>query len=296
MPDVISFTMPAPPPTPDLNFMLSFKLAPAAAVALFKSKGLKPTFAWQDMIAQEHQRAFTVAKMMDVDLLGDVRGLVDEAIQTGKSVAWFKEKLEPVLIRKGWWGRKVMIDPLTGAAVEAELGSLRRLDLIFRTNMQSAYSVGHWEKVQEQKKQAPWLMYDAIDDHRTRPEHAALDGVILRADDPWWERYFPPGGWNCRCGTIQLSDEQLKRHGLKPSKRPKIKTRKWRNPRTGKTRRVPVDLDPGWDYNPGDYDASMMELRRTLAEKIRALPRDMRAAAMRWFNNAQWRNRRRDKD
>ncbi|MEJ2694120.1 MAG: hypothetical protein P8166_14030 [Candidatus Thiodiazotropha sp.] len=38
----------------------------------FGQKGLKPTFSWMDMLADAHDQAFTVAKMMDVDLLAEV--------------------------------------------------------------------------------------------------------------------------------------------------------------------------------------------------------------------------------
>ena len=48
-------------------------MSPDAAISYFRAKGLKPTFAWQDMLGEEHIRAFTVAKMMDADLLDTVR-------------------------------------------------------------------------------------------------------------------------------------------------------------------------------------------------------------------------------
>lgn len=48
------------------------------------------------------------------------------------------------------------------------------------------------------------LQYRTARDTRVREEHAALDGITLPADDPFWDRYYPPNGWNCRCNAVQV--------------------------------------------------------------------------------------------
>ncbi len=48
---------------------VSFNLTPAEAVAYFKAKGLRITFDYRDLMAEEHMAAFTVAKMLDQDML-----------------------------------------------------------------------------------------------------------------------------------------------------------------------------------------------------------------------------------
>jgi SPP1 gp7 family putative phage head morphogenesis protein len=229
----------------------NFELPAVEALAFFQAKGLKPTFAWQDMLGDEHDLAFTVAKMMDNDLLATVKGKLDKALNRGDTLADFKRELIPTLQAAGWWGKSDVIDPLTGQVKQAQLGSASRLETIFRTNLQSAYAVGRWQAIEDQADQAPYLMYDAVDDHRTRPEHQALDGLVLKVDDPYWNSHAPSNGWNCRCGLIQLDDDQLKDHGLREGKAPRIRTRKWTNPRTDDVHKVPTDLDPGWDHNPG---------------------------------------------
>jgi len=37
-----------------------------------------------------------------------------------------------------------------------------------------------------------------------RPEHAALDRVTLPPSDSFWEEFYPPNGWNCRCTVVQM--------------------------------------------------------------------------------------------
>ena len=46
-------------------------------------------------------------------------------------------------------------------------------------------------------------------DDRTRPKHAALNGVTLPADHEFWNTHFCPDDWNCRCiitATLDIPD------------------------------------------------------------------------------------------
>lgn len=48
------------------------------------------------------------------------------------------------------------------------------------------------------------LQYRTQRDTHVRPEHAALDRVTLPMSDPFWQEYYPPNGWNCRCTVVQV--------------------------------------------------------------------------------------------
>ena len=245
-----------------------FDLAPEKALAFFRAKGYVTSFAWQDVWQAEHDAAFTVAKMANLDLLRDVRAAVDRALADGSTFETFREGLQGRLVEAGWWGKGEMVDPLTGEAKLVQMGSPRRLRTIFRVNLQTAYSAGHWQQIQETKDTAPYLMYDAVDDNATREEHRAWDGTVLPADDPWWSSHMPPNGWNCRCGVIQLSAEQSRAMGKDVGDpAPASRIREYTNPRTGEVQQVPEGVDPGWAYNPG---ASRVEqLQRQLEDKRR---------------------------
>ncbi len=235
-----------------MSLSASFDLAPKEALKFFRAKGLKTSFAWQDVWQQEHEAAFTVAKIADIDLLADVRAAVDKAIADGQSLQDFIKLLKPRLVQAGWWGKAPMTDPLTDETKMVQLGSPRRLETIFVTNMQTAYAAGNYAQIQENKDEAPYLMYDAVHDSRTRPQHRAWDGTVLPVDDPWWDTHTPPNGWRCRCGVIQLSKEQVVAMGKAVAdKAPPSPTREYTNPRSGEITRVPVGIDPGFGYNPG---------------------------------------------
>lgn len=260
-----------------------FDVPSTEAIDRFRAKGLKPSFSWMDVSAEEHKVAFTVAKMMDIDLLADVQKSLDEALANGVVFRDWAETIIPTLQAKGWWGQKLMTDPLTGETVKAQLGSPARLQTIFRTNMQSAYAAGHWDQIEAQAEDAPFLLYDAIDDYRTRAEHKAWDGKVLPVTDKFWKTHTPPCGWNCRCSVIQLDADDLEQLGMKPDKSPKTEFNTWTNPRTGKTEKVAAGVDPGFGQAAADRVARMEQL---LDEKITRLPKPQRKAVKKSVDQA----------
>lgn len=263
----------------------SFNLPPLQALGFFRDKGLRTSFDWRDVFGEEHAASFTVAKMMDTDMLADVYASLEDALARGVPYREWADGITPLLQARGWWGRQAVVDPVSGQVVVAQLGSPSRLQLIFRQNLQSAYAVGAWDQIQDQAELAPYLLYDAVDDHRTRPEHAALDNQVHPVASPFWRTYYPPNGWNCRCSVIQLDEGELEALGLKPSPGHRPKTYEWRNPRTGKLERIADGTDPGFSHNLGVR--RLEDLAKLAAEKARALPPAPGAAAVKGIDAAQ---------
>jgi SPP1 gp7 family putative phage head morphogenesis protein len=48
------------------------------------------------------------------------------------------------------------------------------------------------------------LQYVTIGDQRVRQEHKVLDRITKPTNDPFWDTFFPPNGWRCRCDVIEL--------------------------------------------------------------------------------------------
>ena len=67
----------------------------------------------------------------------------------------------------------------------------------------SAEMAAKWERFTEDGDRYN-LQYRTAGDGKVRPEHAALNGVTLPSSDPFWEEYYPPNGWNCRCTVVQV--------------------------------------------------------------------------------------------
>ena len=223
---------------------------PKEALEYFRAKGWKVGFDHRDVWRQEHAYAFTVAKAMELDVLQTIRGEVDKALAEGRTLRQFQRDLEPMLQRQGWWGVKELRDPVTGELRPVQLGSPRRLRTIYRANLRTARAAGQWERAQRNLRTHPYLVYRLGPSREHREQHVAWDGLVLPADDPWWNTHMPPNGWGCKCRVRQVSRREAARLGG-PVEAPKVTTREWRNRRTGRVERVPVGIDPGWDTNPG---------------------------------------------
>lgn len=95
---------------------------------------------------------------------------------------------------------------------EAFLNDVRKIDKTYNSNylraeynfvQSSAEMAAKWERFSEDGDRYN-LQYRTANDGKVRPEHAALNGVTLPPSDPFWEEYYPPNGWNCRCTVVQV--------------------------------------------------------------------------------------------
>jgi SPP1 gp7 family putative phage head morphogenesis protein len=161
--------------------------------------------------------SFSVAGISKAEQLKQVQESLAQALEQGETFEAWKSR-----VRRG--------------EIPLELPDYR-LENIYRTNLQGAYARGRCKQQAVIAERRPWLMYSAINDSRTRPAHAALDGMILRRDDPFFATHRPPNGHNCRCTVIALSESQAMARGAPKAPRP--------DPTTGQT----PQPDPGWEYD-----------------------------------------------
>lgn len=218
-----------------INF--DFSLPFEEAIKYLKSKGYSLSFDYDEILHEAHHKAFTVAKIMNIDLLKDIHESLISAQEEGIPFETWRKNIKDTLIKYGWYGKVEAIDHRTGEIKDIYVGS-QRLKTIFYTNMRTSYQIGRYKKMWGLKDAVYWR-YVAILDTRVRPDHAALHGMIRHRDDPFWQRNYPPNAWNCRCKVQAYSQDQIKRRGWK------IKTEN--DP--------PPSLYKGphkdWDYNVG---------------------------------------------
>ena len=95
---------------------------------------------------------------------------------------------------------------------EQFLNDVQKIDSTYNQNyLRAEYNFVHasatmaakWEEFMQDGDRYN-LQYRTAHDDRVRPEHAALDRVTLPITDPFWESYYPPNGWNCRCTVVQV--------------------------------------------------------------------------------------------
>ncbi|KGT95352.1 head assembly protein [Erwinia typographi] len=259
-------------------------LKPEAAIRYFRSKGINIAFDTRQMQDRAHATSFVVSGILKQDVLTDVHTALAQALEDGQTGAWFKDNLMPQLARKGWLGSGLKADD--DGVLEGRKLMPYRLDTIFRTNTQSAYMAGRYEKMRANVKARPYWQYVAVMDSRTRPAHAALNGRIFRWDDPIWDILFPPNGYNCRCRVVALSQAEVDRHpvGVESSEGMRITIEQ---PYGNSTRPVTALKDPasgrlftpdaGFHLNPGRD--SLANLSQQLLRKGASAPPHLAALA-----------------
>lgn len=67
----------------------------------------------------------------------------------------------------------------------------------------SALMAARWKKF-EQDGDRYLLQYRTMYDKRVRRTHRMMHNITLPITSPFWDKYFPPNGWNCRCTVVQV--------------------------------------------------------------------------------------------
>lgn len=170
------------------------------AVDYFKERVPVTAKEFYAITEQYRNLAFTVSGYTKAQILKRFYDEILAALEDGNTLTEFRAKMNEFLEAEGYEG----LTPL-------------QADNIFRTNIQTAYNVGHYEQMTKPGvlKLRPYWQYDAVNDSRTRHSHLAMDGKVFPADDPIWDTWFPPNGFRCRCTVTTLSARQVEQRGLK---------------------------------------------------------------------------------
>lgn len=203
---------------------VAFKIGqtPEQAVEFLRQKKMLAAKVFtKDLKESALARAATIARLSSAEMTKDIYQSLETAMREGKPLHQWKKELVGEFERKGWLAGhdkkiskgidgKLLADPKTGEY----FGTPRRLNTIYRVNMQAAYSAARYQRLRDNVDNRPYWQYSAVGDARTRPAHLALSGKIYRYDDPFWTTFYPPNGFNCRCTVIALSDRDLARRGI----------------------------------------------------------------------------------
>jgi SPP1 gp7 family putative phage head morphogenesis protein len=191
-----------------------------AISATRQRKIVLPDVYYGELQKIDRQLAFSVANIAKFDQLQFILDSLVSAQEKGQSFASWK---------KGF------------IAANVDLGLPKhRLENIYRTNIQNSFNRGHWAKFLQSKEDRPYLMYDAVNDSRTRPHHLAMDGIIRPVQDPFWRTNAPSNGFFCRCKLLSLSESQAQRRSG--------------NGKGLNKAIVEEDMQPDkdWEYNPSE--------------------------------------------
>lgn len=73
--------------------------------------------------------------------------------------------------------------------------------------VRSAQAAGKWNNFLQDGDEF-YLQYRTARDERVRDEHRILDRITLPVSSDFWNEYFPPNGWNCRCNVVQVNKDR----------------------------------------------------------------------------------------
>lgn len=172
----------------------------AEAIEWFRARVPITPAGWRRLRTEARRRAFTVSRVASLDVILDVWRAIDQAVSQGTSLEEFQRAVTDKLERA--WGGTVQ-------------NPGHRIETIYRTNVQSAYSAGRWQQQTDPDVLAarPYWMYDALLDSRTSALCRGLHGTILPADHDFWKTRYPPNHHGCRSGVRSLTEAGMRRRG-----------------------------------------------------------------------------------
>lgn len=80
----------------------------------------------------------------------------------------------------------------------------------YNTAKRSAQASRQWKEFEANKDLFPNLKYMTVGDERVRHDHTKLHGIIKPVNDPFWNTYYPPNGWQCRCYVKPTTEGETK--------------------------------------------------------------------------------------
>lgn len=265
------------------EFARLFRQTPQGAVESLQKRGkLTQTLSWQDLWHGEHSTQFTISRLARLDLLKDFHDAILASVEGDLSRRDFMKDMQSLLEKSGWWGKKEVIDQATGEILKTTFDS-KRLRLILDVNTRHAYAAGQWQRIEQAKHSHPYIRYVTKRDEKVRAQHRDWHNTVLPVDHPFWDTHYPPNGWRCRCTVRAMTQREYDR-GTDPKggplKRfaPKVEYQDWKH-KDGRIEQVPLGIDPGWNYNPGNPAQADRNLANLVAQKIRQMPPALAQAA-----------------
>ena len=85
--------------------------------------------------------------------------------------------------------------------------NIQYLQTEYNTANRSGAMAEKWTRIEKQKALYPNLTYKTVKDSRVREEHRNLQDITKPVDDAFWDKWYPPNGWHCRCYVTQTDSE-----------------------------------------------------------------------------------------
>jgi SPP1 gp7 family putative phage head morphogenesis protein len=138
------------------------------------------------------------------------------------------------------------------------------LNAEYNNAVASAQTAASWQDYEANGIE--YLRYQTAGDDRVRAEHAILEGTNLPIDDPFWDTYYPPNDWGCRCEAIPSVNEERTR----PAKDELPELPDMFQNNVGKTGVLFPDTHPYYDANKAARAAVLQQVDDIIPPDTRA--------------------------
>lgn len=212
----------------------------AEAIASFAARVPMTRADWDRLTEEAKQYGFTVGGTMQADVIQQVFDALHASIKDGTPFADFKRQISSTLLDA--WQGSVANPPA-------------RLNVIFRTNIIAAQSAGRHRQMSHPivKELRPVWRMNVIEDNRVSKYCSPLDGLLVRADNPWWQHSFPPRHYQCRSLVDTLSEEEAEAEGGITEHPPNV-------PAMEGFGRPPAQPVPHFEPDHDEYDPALSDL------------------------------------
>jgi SPP1 gp7 family putative phage head morphogenesis protein len=168
-----------------------------AAIRAFRDRVPMTRKEWDKLDEDEQDFAFTVSGVNQANMVASVWDAVDAAVEDGETLDDFKARVADMLYDQ--WGEP----------------DSARVETIFRTNVNEAYNDGReaFFRSPEVMEDRPIWRFEHVEDADECEICQECGGVMLPADDPWWDDHRPILHMRCRCSFTALTLEEARAEG-----------------------------------------------------------------------------------
>jgi len=216
--------------------------------ALAQRTELLPKQEFLKLSGQARSKAWTVARVTDMQIMKDLHGAAGQAVEGGQSWREFIDSLQAIRQQRGWSG----LEPW-------------HAQVVYETNVNQAWTAGRVTQARDAGVRY-WRKLPS-DSRAERAEHARLNGQIFAFS----ELSPPPWDFGCKCGWEVVFDDEVpadvrrKAEGARGRRVPRPTAREYEFDAADFTR--PIEL------RQGDFPEELWPVIRSLASDANALLR-----------------------
>lgn len=144
---------------------------------------------WNELDPKLRFRAFTLARLTQVDYIEAARGRLITAMEKGEGVAETWKDMQAVATEEG-----TQLNP-------------GYWETVYRTNIQTAYNAGKRFEFNKNPPEAIALL--VIEDGRTSTVCKPLVGLVLPGNHQFWKTNWPPFHYNCRTTVRRVLKHEI---------------------------------------------------------------------------------------